>query len=78
MHELDLPKGVFNIVHGKGSTVGNTLASHPKMGMISMTGSFNAGSAVMEAAAKGITKVNLELAARHLLSYPSMLMWIWL
>lgn len=64
IHELDLPKGVFNIVHGKGSTVGNTLASHPKMGMISMTGSFTAGSAVMEAAAKGITKVNLELGGK--------------
>ncbi|MFB5660189.1 aldehyde dehydrogenase [Alteribacillus sp. HJP-4] len=64
INELDLPKGVLNVVYGKGSTVGNTLASHKKIGMVSMTGSKPAGTAVMEAAAQGITKVNLELGGK--------------
>ncbi|KQL56088.1 MULTISPECIES: aldehyde dehydrogenase [Bacillaceae] len=59
-----LPKGVFNLVTGKGDTVGNRLASHPKVALISMTGSVPAGTKVMEAAAQNITKVNLELGGK--------------
>jgi len=62
--ESDLPKGVFNVVFGRGSTVGQALASHPKIGIISMTGSVEAGPKVMEAAAKNITKVSLELGGK--------------
>jgi lactaldehyde dehydrogenase/glycolaldehyde dehydrogenase len=62
--ESDLPKGVFNVVFGRGSTVGQALASHPKVGIISMTGSVEAGPKVMEAAAKNITKVSLELGGK--------------
>jgi lactaldehyde dehydrogenase / glycolaldehyde dehydrogenase len=60
----DLPKGVFNVVFGRGSTVGQALAAHPKVGIISMTGSVEAGPKVMEAAAKNITKVSLELGGK--------------
>src|ERR1022692_3109928 len=51
-----LPKGVFNLVTGAGSVVGSTLASHPKVDMVSLTGSVEAGTAVMHAAADNITK----------------------
>jgi lactaldehyde dehydrogenase/glycolaldehyde dehydrogenase len=61
--ECSLPKGVFNLVTGDGR-VGEALASHPKVGMISLTGSVEAGSAVMKAAAKNITKVSLELGGK--------------
>ncbi|WP_064094256.1 aldehyde dehydrogenase [Rossellomorea aquimaris] len=62
--EIELPKGVFNLVTGKGSDIGNPLSSHPKVRMVSMTGSYPAGTKVMEAASKSITKVNLELGGK--------------
>ncbi|MGG1631937.1 aldehyde dehydrogenase [Rossellomorea sp. NRS-1567] len=62
--EIGLPKGVFNLVTGKGSDIGNPMSSHPKVRMVSMTGSYPAGSKVMEAASKSITKVNLELGGK--------------
>ncbi|MGD6817452.1 aldehyde dehydrogenase [Metabacillus sp. 113a] len=61
---LDLPKGVYNMITGTGSTIGNALASSPKVAMITMTGSIGAGTKVMEAAAQNITKVNLELGGK--------------
>jgi lactaldehyde dehydrogenase/glycolaldehyde dehydrogenase len=60
----DLPPGVFNIVHGRGPTVGKALASSPRIGLISFTGSVETGSAIMAAAAPNITKVNLELGGK--------------
>jgi lactaldehyde dehydrogenase / glycolaldehyde dehydrogenase len=62
--EVGLPKGVFNLVTGKGSDIGSPMSSHPKVRMVSMTGSYPAGSKVMEAASKSITKVNLELGGK--------------
>lgn len=59
--ETDLPKGVFNLVSGKGHTVGQELASNSKIGMLSFTGSVETGSKIMKAASKNITKVSLEL-----------------
>ncbi|MEN0645102.1 aldehyde dehydrogenase [Alkalicoccobacillus gibsonii] len=62
--ESELPAGVYNLVTGKGSSVGNVLASHPKVAMVTMTGSVGAGTKVMEAAAQNMTKVNLELGGK--------------
>jgi lactaldehyde dehydrogenase / glycolaldehyde dehydrogenase len=62
--QLDVPSGLINVVHGKGSTTGHALASSAQIGMISFTGSVETGSAVMTAAAKNITKVNLELGGK--------------
>ena len=59
-----LPKGVFNLVSGAGSVVGNALAGHPKVGMVSLTGSVEGGVAVMRAAAENVTKVSLELGGK--------------
>ena len=59
-----LPKGVFNLVTGKGSEIGKTLAGHPKVGMVSLTGSVEVGTAIMHAAASNITKVSLELGGK--------------
>lgn len=59
-----LPKGVFNLVTGKGSEVGAVLAGHSHVGMVSLTGSVEAGTAVMQAAAPNITKVSLELGGK--------------
>jgi lactaldehyde dehydrogenase/glycolaldehyde dehydrogenase len=62
--QTDLPPGVINIVHGRGPTTGKALASSPKLGMISFTGSVETGSAIMAAAAANVTKVNLELGGK--------------
>ncbi|CAH1191946.1 Lactaldehyde dehydrogenase [Paenibacillus auburnensis] len=59
-----LPNGVFNLVTGRGAEVGNELASNPKVGMVSLTGSVPAGQKVMEAAAENIIKVSLELGGK--------------
>jgi lactaldehyde dehydrogenase/glycolaldehyde dehydrogenase len=62
--ETDLPPGVINVVHGRGSSVGLALASDPRIGMVSLTGSVETGSAIMAAAAPNITKVSLELGGK--------------
>ncbi len=65
IHEMDeIPAGVYNVVTGTGSEIGNALASHEKVQLVTMTGSVPAGTKVMEAAAKNITKVNLELGGK--------------
>ena len=64
VHEVGLPKGVFNLVLGRGETVGQELAGNPKVAMVSMTGSVGAGEKIMVAAAKNITKVCLELGGK--------------
>lgn len=62
--EIGLPRGVFNLVLGRGETVGQELAGNPKVAMVSMTGSVGAGEKIMAAAAKNITKVCLELGGK--------------
>jgi len=62
--QSSLPKGVFNLVSGSGSVIGNALAAHPKVGMVSLTGSVAGGVAVMRAAAENVTKVSLELGGK--------------
>lgn len=60
----EIPHGVYNYITGTGGKLGNALASHSDVDMISMTGSITAGTKVMEAAAQSITKVNLELGGK--------------
>ncbi|HEX4176181.1 MAG TPA: aldehyde dehydrogenase family protein, partial [Acidimicrobiales bacterium] len=62
--EVGLPAGVFNLVSGVGPVVGEAIAAHPKVDMVSFTGSTRAGRRVMELAAEGIKKVSLELGGK--------------
>ena len=62
--EVGLPPGVFNLVSGVGPVVGEAIAAHPKVDMISFTGSTRAGRRVMELAAEGIKRVSLELGGK--------------
>jgi lactaldehyde dehydrogenase/glycolaldehyde dehydrogenase len=64
LNEIGFPLGLINIVHGRGATAGSALSGSPRLGMISFTGSVGTGSAIMAAAAKNITKVNLELGGK--------------
>jgi aldehyde dehydrogenase (NAD+) len=62
--ELGLPDGVFNLVSGTGPEVGEALAAHPRVDMVSLTGSVRAGRRVMEVAAQSIKRVGLELGGK--------------
>ncbi|WP_061934646.1 aldehyde dehydrogenase family protein [Aureimonas sp. AU22] len=59
-----VPKGVFNLVLGKGREVGAALSIHPDVDMISFTGSTGAGAKVGEAAARTVKRVSLELGGK--------------
>jgi aldehyde dehydrogenase (NAD+) len=59
-----LPPGVFNLVTGYGPVVGEALAKHPEVDMISFTGSTRAGRRVGEVAAQTIKRVALELGGK--------------
>ena len=54
------PPGVFNIVTGPGSTVGETLVGHKAIGMISFTGDTATGKRIMAAASGNLKKLTLE------------------
>ena len=62
--DIGLPKGVFNIVSGHGREVGETLAGHEGIDMVSFTGSTNAGSRVTEIASRTVKRVTLELGGK--------------
>jgi len=62
--ECGLPAGVFNLVTGFGPVVGEALASHPDVDMISFTGSTRAGKRVSELAAQTVKRVALELGGK--------------
>lgn len=64
VHASGLPRGVFNLVCGTGPVVGEALARHPKVDMISFTGSTRAGKRVSELAAQTVKRVALELGGK--------------
>jgi aldehyde dehydrogenase (NAD+) len=62
--EIGFPPGVFNLVTGLGPVVGEALAAHPDVDMISFTGSTRAGKRVAELAAQSVKRVALELGGK--------------
>ncbi|MBH3410699.1 aldehyde dehydrogenase family protein [Pseudomonas putida] len=61
---IGLPAGVFNLVSGPGAKVGEALARHPLVDMVSFTGSTAAGVRVAQAAAPSVKRVCLELGGK--------------
>ena len=61
---VGLPPGVFNLVPGVGPVVGEAIASHPLVDMVSFTGSTRAGRRVAELAAAGPKRTSLELGGK--------------
>ena len=59
--EAGLPKGVVNVVTGRGSVIGEEIVTNPKVRKIGFTGSTEVGRRVMASAAEGIKRVTLEL-----------------
>ena len=62
MEDAGLPKGIVNIVTGSSSVIGDYLSSHPKIDMISFTGSSNVGKHIASIA--GMKKLHLELGGK--------------
>ena len=58
------PEGVVNIVVGRGATTGNALITHPKVAMVSLTGSIGTGQKVIQAAAATLKRTHLELGGK--------------
>jgi aldehyde dehydrogenase (NAD+) len=62
--DAGLPAGVFNVVHGTGPVVGEAIAAHPEIDMVSFTGSTRAGKRVSELASATVKRVALELGGK--------------
>ena len=59
------PPGVFNLVMGRGSVVGETLINHPDVAAISFTGSVQTGRTIAAACAAGMKKFQLEMGGKN-------------
>ncbi len=64
IHAAGVPAGVFNLVQGEGPEVGQAIAKHPLVDMVSITGSTRAGVAVAQAAAQTVKRVHQELGGK--------------
>ncbi|MFN4164314.1 MAG: aldehyde dehydrogenase family protein [Ferrovibrio sp.] len=64
LHDAGLPAGVFNLVNGDGPTVGEAIAAHPEIDMVSFTGSTAAGIRVAKLAADTVKRVAQELGGK--------------
>ena len=62
--EVGLPAGVFNLVSGTGPVVGEAIATHPDVDMVSFTGSTRAGKRVSELASGTVKRIALELGGK--------------
>ncbi len=62
--ELDLPPGTVNLVSGPGNEIGELLAAHPDVDLVSITGSTEAGVRVAQAAAATVKRMTLELGGK--------------
>ena len=64
INDVGLPAGVFNMVTGTGPEVGEAIAAHPEVDMVSFTGSTRAGKRVAEVASQSLKRVALELGGK--------------
>ena len=58
------PKGVINVITGRGATVGQPLVEHPKVAMVSLTGDVATGRKILQAASASLKRTHLELGGK--------------
>jgi len=61
---VGFPKGVLNVITGRGPVAGNAMVQHPLTGLVTMTGSTRAGREIYRAAAQAIKVIRLELGGK--------------
>jgi 1-pyrroline dehydrogenase len=59
-----LPPGVLNVITGSGTTIGDPLVAHPKVGMVSVTGDTDTGKHIAMTAAQHVKRLHLELGGK--------------
>lgn len=64
IHKAQLPKGVFNVVHGFGETAGDALVKHPDVQLISFTGETKTGSTIIKNSADTLKSCSMELGGK--------------
>jgi aldehyde dehydrogenase (NAD+) len=64
LEDAGVPAGVFNLIHGDGPSVGRALSAHPRIDMVSFTGSTRAGVEVATSAAPTVKRVTQELGGK--------------
>jgi aldehyde dehydrogenase (NAD+) len=64
LHAAGLPKGVFNIVNGRGDVVGAEFSAHPDIAKVTFTGSTAVGKQILKAGAETLKRVTLELGGK--------------
>ncbi|NWC96034.1 MULTISPECIES: aldehyde dehydrogenase family protein [unclassified Pseudomonas] len=64
LHDAGLPPGVFNIITGRGETVGAVLSAHPDIAKVSFTGSTAVGKTILRTGADTLKRVTLELGGK--------------
>jgi aldehyde dehydrogenase (NAD+) len=65
IHRSDIPAGVFNLVMGRGSVIGDALVTHPGVAAVSFTGSGDVGKRIAELGARHGKKVQLEMGGKN-------------
>lgn len=65
LHEVGLPPGVFNLVHGLGHEAGQAIVEHPEISGISFTGGTSTGAIVGRTASERFKKLSLELGGKN-------------
>jgi len=65
LHRAGIPEGVFNLVMGRGSVVGEAILSDKRVAGISFTGSVETGHKVVQAAVARMAKVQLEMGGKN-------------
>jgi aminomuconate-semialdehyde/2-hydroxymuconate-6-semialdehyde dehydrogenase len=65
VNEAGFPKGVLNVLHGRGARIGAAISAHPSISAISFTGGTATGTKIYSEAAKQLKKVSLELGGKN-------------
>ena len=65
LEEAGMPKGVVNLVHGSGEEAGMALVNHPKVNLISFTGSAEVGKRIGELCGRNLKRCSLELGGKN-------------
>ncbi len=65
LEELKIPEGIVNIITGPGKTIGEMLAAHPDVDLVTFTGSLETGAAIAAAASPTVKKLTMELGGKN-------------